>query len=200
MLFFFGHSHLIANIGRIASHFGSKAKLPGADCSNTCGSRSIVGEEEDVLKIDLDTYLSEADDLPDPKRAKPTLKSIVIKPITNQVSVKANSLRGKFHSPRVAKNRRSHQREHSPSIVHRSRNIQSPTETTTTSPNLVVSITNDTFNASSVPVKQFETRGTQTERTGACKCSRAVQQRNQRRRLEHQQNKELLRQINSIEK
>lgn len=39
---------------------------------------------------------------------------------------------------------------------------------------------------------QTETRGTQTDRTGPCKCARQLQQRNQRKRSENKTNKQIV--------
>lgn len=40
--------------------------------------------------------------------------------------------------------------------------------------------------------QQFESRGTQTERTGPCKCARAVQERNKKRRQQNKQNTQIV--------
>lgn len=43
-----------------------------------------------------------------------------------------------------------------------------------------------------VPTTKFVARGTQTERTGPCKCARALKSRNQRKRAENKINKEIV--------
>lgn len=42
------------------------------------------------------------------------------------------------------------------------------------------------------PAKQTETRGTQTDRIGPCKCARQLQQRNQRKRSANKTNKQIV--------
>lgn len=48
-----------------------------------------------------------------------------------------------------------------------------------------------TFNYSTSP-KTFDSKGTQTERTGACKCARAVQNRNKQKRMRNKLNNQIV--------
>lgn len=200
---------MVARTEEIAPHFGSKAKLSGAGSTDNRESRLVAGEI-DVLKIDSDTYLSDIDDSPNTKRTKSKQKSVETKPTAKQnshldlhasyYSGTFHTQRGNFHTPRGARQNRFRSRPlHSHSGVHRSfasRSPPPPPPATTIQPDLRVSIQCKQIDSLLATPKQFETRGTQTERTGPCKCARAVQQRNKRRRIENQQNKELIREFN----
>lgn len=135
---------------------------------------------------DSDIYLSEIDNLPE--KVKPNLKSVIVKPLGHSQNSSKNH---------VVFNKKTHR-----ALSHRHRSIVAQSPHTRFEPgahtidnrHVVVSVPNHKPNShSSDPLqKKTETRGTQTERTGACKCARALQQRNKRRRVECQQNKQVI--------
>lgn len=154
--------------------FGSKAKLPPADL--------------DILDIggnDPELYLSEIDEPPDRKK---TLNSVIIKP-NYQTSGKPDNLksfdpdRKQLHciqktsfKPRKANFHRA--RGFNPKQIHEA---ITPTIEYRHTGNKVIPYKANT-----------ETRGTQTDRTGPCKCARAVSAKNKRRRLDNKKNKSLV--------
>lgn len=153
------------------AHFGSKAKLPQND--------------QDVLEIgdDPDLYLSDIDDPPDKGKR---LNSIIVKPIKrigNQFK-RAASFERTREKTRSNNNNRSKNSRFEAVQQARGRNVVPQNQN---------SHNNKTSELRHAVVKKtFETRGTQTERTGPCKCSRATQAKNQRRRLDNKKNKRLI--------
>lgn len=151
------------------SHFGSKAKL--------------LGEETDVLDLggfDSSTYLSEIDGLHENQPEKPKLNSIIVKP--DKPKSRSNSLhhKRKHSSQRVEVDKRT--RGHIADFNSTNRNRVS---------DIKVRVVNNTT-SQVAPAKQTETCGTQTDRTGPCKCALSSQQRNQRKRLENKINKQIV--------
>lgn len=156
--------------------FGSKAKL-------------LPPSDPDVLDLgdnDTDIYLSEIDG---PETSK-KISSVIVKPtkIASYHSVPPNPferVREKNRSNnnnRAKKSRReTFQRARGPSVISQNshRAVTAPTDSRH------VVLRNPSHKAT-------ETRGTQTERTGACKCARATQTKNQRRRLDNKKNKLLI--------
>lgn len=154
---------------------GSKAKLPAT--------------KEDILELvaeDSDYYLSEIDE--SPKR----LCSAVVKPDNlNQIT-----------STAVKKGEHQQRKKLHDKTVQRTRGLVNPRKRTHTQHNSKPYSSSDFTSAkphgfaiqatTTAQQRTFETRGTQTERTGICKCARAVQEKNRRRRLDHKKNKQLI--------
>lgn len=142
--------------------------------------------EADILELaveDSECYLSEVDE--QPKR----LCSAIVKP---EISTKIDSahvkkIRRQQQNPRVSAFEtrgfgHSRKRTHTPRVERHRGATYKPRDSLTES-NLAVA---------QATTKTFETRGTQTERSGPCKCARAVKSKNQRRRLDSKKNKQLV--------
>lgn len=162
----------------ISFHFHGIIALTAAKqiCSSTFGSKEakLLAEEPDVLDLGFDssTYLSEIDGLRENRAVRPKLNSVVVIPEKE----KSKSLnRKRNHSSREDSVHRAKfdERSHVPIAV----------------PKLCI-VSNTTSQFAST--KQTETRGTQTDRTGTCKCARQQQQRNIRKRSENKTNKQIV--------
>lgn len=132
--------------------------------------RSLGASETDVLELaanDSDIYLSDIDE--PPKK----LCSAIVKPKPQNHRAIAIETRGFGHSKK---------RAHTPRVERQRGATHKPRGSPVESNHSVAQTT----------TKTFETRGTQTERTGPCKCARAVKAKNQRRRLDSKKNKQLV--------
>lgn len=150
-------------------HFGSKAKF--------------LVDETDVLDIgDLDSsaYLSELDGPSERPVERSKLNSVIVKPVKS-----------------IARSNLAHRkRNHSSQRVNVANRIPSRIEDFNSEKRNRVADTKvcawNNTTSQIAHAKQTETRGTQTERTGPCKCARTLQQRNQRKRSENKINKQIV--------
>lgn len=151
--------------------FGSKAKLPAS--------------EADILELatnESDYYLSEVDE--SPKRLCSAIVRAPKPAKINSVPVtKAERQHQKHRLDTIEPRGFSHSQKRAHTRVERHRGA-------TLKPRVFTAELNSTATQSNQ--KTFETRGTQTERVGPCKCARAIQAKNQRRRLDNKKNKQLI--------
>lgn len=164
---------LIVEKERSTSTFGSnKAKL--------------FANEPDILDIgdpNSDIYLSDIDGPFKNQAEKPKLNSVIVKPFNTKT--KSTSL--------YRKRKHTLDKPHGSSVDDYSRvRIAGPNSTNQNSvSDIKVCIVNNTTSQLAT-TKQTETRGTQTDRIGPCKCARQQQQRNQRKRSENKTNKQIV--------
>lgn len=122
-------------------------------------------------------YLSEIDEQP---VNHPKLNSVIVKP--PQADLRLTSLNRKrirlSHRGNVGEGARGRIADFS------STNQNHVSDTKVCVVNRTVSL--------SAPPKQTETRGTQTDRIGPCKCARQLQQQNQRNRAANKTNKQIV--------
>lgn len=162
--------------------FGSKAKLPAT--------------EPDILELaieDSDYYLSEIDE--PPKRLSSAIVRAENISKINPVHVKEFSHQQQQNRASVSQSTRglsnSKKRTNKYRLDrHRAAAHNLKPRGTQAKPNIVRP--NSVTTQTTTNQKTFETRGTQTERIGPCKCARAVQAKNHRRRLDSKKNKQLV--------
>lgn len=176
-------------------------------------SSAVRSDVLDLSADDTDLYLSEIDERPAKRVSSVVVKSsnfstdsIVHTPKQDLPQEKRRSKPiNRKHNERPrdfsvkAKPRVSNRTRGSNRILGNTTNkrFRSPSRSPVTNrlvfppTNLQVCLANNT----TTTTRTFETRGTQTERIGPCKCARSVQSRNQRRRLQNKKNKQI---INSL--
>lgn len=152
-------------------HFGSKAKL-----SDT---------EADVLDIaepDLCCYLSEVDGPHETRTEKVKINSAIVKPNHSQVKQGPDERKRKHSSHNFSNRWIDNKLARGRQIGSNNTNHRYASDPRPRSVN----------NTTSQIIKHTETRGTQTDRVGPCKCARQLQQRNKRKRSENQINKQIV--------
>lgn len=140
----------------------------------------LLAEETDVLDLGLDSsvYLSQLDGPRETQTKYAKLNSVVVKPNNTNSRSKSSIRKRENSSHRVDFDKRTHRRIADFNSTNRCHAAQFKVRVDTTS--------------QIAPAKQTETRGTQTDRTGPCKCARVQQQRNQRKRADNQLNKQIV--------
>lgn len=193
------------NPSKGATLFGSKAKLSASQ------ERSSQSPQRDFDVLDIesqafDTYLSEIDE---PSTSARIVKSVIVKPPdlfphSPKRSTSPKNRRSKLNRPAFKSKAWFKGRECQKPHASNSFRTHEPFRLTVSKKSRHVSQASCTLESTSqitarrtvgVTQKTFETRGTQTECTGPCKCSRAVQTRNKRRRIESAENKHIVKQL-----
>lgn len=174
------HSTLI-----IVSHSFGTAK---SETVPTFGSKAKL-DSEDILDIgdyDSSLYLSDIDG---PKQncgeRQPTIRSVIVKPDQiERISVNHSHQKKKRRIENIplydSRGSSGGKKAHGRVAAHSHTNTRIFIEP---------HVPNDT--TSNVHV-QTETRGTQTDRTGPCKCARQLKRRNQQKRSENKTNKQIV--------
>lgn len=171
--------------------------------SNTCDSNDVL----ELRAPDSDTYISEIDDLD--RHHKSKLKSVIVNPVdlfpNPPVRIKSPKHR-QFRRIQHVNKRKNKPKQRAKfnqavnattSSVERNRATLPHTQSAPSHSNAALVYPNLTvrFRNNNAPVlnKSFETRGTQTERTGDCRCGRALKERNKKKRSEQKRNKKIVR-------
>lgn len=130
---------------------------------------------------DLDLYLSEIDG---PKIQK--IKSVIVKPNPIKIPCKKGFI-GKRQNHRIEL-KTAKKKPNNITIAGTKAHVH-PHQTAQSTQIVATKIAHT--------AKSFESRGTQTERSGPCKCARAVQKRNKQRRATNTTNKQI---VDSLER
>lgn len=127
--------------------------------------------------VDLSLYLSDIDEpIEKSNSVQPKLKSVIVKP----KDAESNQHRKRNHSSSDS---------HRSSVEKKSHGRAAEHSHTSTRVGVQPHALSDTTSKATI---QTETRGTQTDRTGPCKCARQLQQRNKRKRSDNKTNKQIV--------
>lgn len=162
------------------------------------GSKAKFAEEvsriDDILEVSVDksdTFLAEIES---PKR-QPKLRSVIVCPVEVPVEKKPRGLAShNLQANQQQRDSKVNKRVHTADSPHRPRGAAAVKRARTVDSidsKVVWSNRPRAVHRSNSP-KSFETRATQTDRVGPCKCARQLQLRNEKRRQRDKQSNQIV--------
>lgn len=156
------------------TRFGSKAKL-----------EQQTTEGEEILEVCTSDAL--LDEIESPKK-RPKIQSVIVRPVQTDRQPRGLGSSHNLHTNQQQRSSKVNTRFHTADPPPRTRGSSLVKRAKAPAP----LETQVVWSTRPQRAKTFESRGTQTDRIGACKCARSVQSRNQRRRQQNKQNNQIV--------